>query len=54
MSDGLLVPCVGGPVGSVGWRRVTDPPPFEIEAPDGMFLLDRDGDDIRYVFVETA
>ena len=48
MRADLLVPCDG----PVGWRRVPDPPPLEIDTDTGLLIPD-DGDpaNLRYVIV---
>lgn len=50
MSD-LLVPCEDGPAGSVGWLRVPDPPPLELDTDHGCFVLDDSDGEFRYIFV---
>lgn len=45
----LLIPAVGGPR-NVGWLRVPDPPPLELDrGADGFFVLDEVDGERRYV-----
>jgi len=50
MNADHLVPCVGGPT---TWRRVSDPPPLEIDLDDGVYVLDDVDGTEHYVFVPS-
>lgn len=41
VGERMLVPCVGGPT---AWRAVAFPPPFEVEAEAGIYMLVDDGE----------
>ena len=51
VGEQMMIPCRGGPT---GWRTATFPPPLEVEAGDGLFVLVDDGPPEHWMYEFVA